>query len=226
MNNDSKKILAVILGSVLGFGAVATVSRNLRNDDPKDETPTIEQEQESAIEFLNGYILKTDLAEKDIVGYVELTESVKVTSRTPIGTEIYQNLCLYFNDVCSPCFSGTAYYRAEGDSPVEPNSHNVLNMYVAEERTSSSSGLVATYYVPIQQEFLDTIISYNEHDLANALSWTEEGDYEKTTACLDGMKLGSKAFFVEDYDNIPEYYIDTPDSFNGPMGNFTVYRKV
>ena len=63
--NDSKKILALILGSILGLGAVATVSRNLRSED-QDKTTTIEQE----VGFSDGYIVESNIAEKDIVAYL------------------------------------------------------------------------------------------------------------------------------------------------------------
>lgn len=226
--NDGKKILAVVLGAIMGFGAVSVISRNFYKEE--DEKPKVEQElpedeTNEPIAFKQGWVLKTDLAPEETVAYLEVTQGFMPESRSIFSiNKTYEELCFKFKNVYSPTFQGYVYLRSVGMDAVVPENHSVLNLYVVEEKTCVSSGAVEVYYVPLSQEFLTAVENYNANDLATPLMWQQdENGNQYCTACLDGVKFGTKGFLDGTYE-VEGPYIDPTSYFSGPNGQFTIYK--
>ena len=210
--NDSNKILALILGAILGLGAVATVSRNLRDEEPKNETPT-------EVGFSDGYIVNSDLSEEDIVAYLrfpagwESNQFCDYACENNYKSEDFpsdlDDILFVYNSLCSSMFDA---HILSDDESVE--NRNVMNFYCKDDEYNGFARLVVaeTCYIPVDNQFV--IGATNSQEL-NDIEW----DNNKFTIDCSSNESAFiiSAFVAGVSDSRPSFVISKVNDYLGEM---------
>lgn len=180
---DGKKILAVILGAVFGFGAVTAITRNFSNsEEPEKE---IEQElpgktkQEELFPLLATNVITTDIDESEIAAYVEIPQG-NGYNWGPNGLDlvsdgyVYNNMAFQLSCGSSDLFAYTGFFdiHSYDINTSDFGTLDTRNSFVILSDGSSKIYLKDTYYIPITSNSLEILKEIYETN--NVFSWTDD----------------------------------------------------
>lgn len=180
--NDGKKILAVILGAIFGFGAVAAITRNFS----KEEEPEKEIEQEvpsnpnlDLFPLLATNIVTTDIDESEIAAYVEIPQGdgyMWGQNGLDLVSDgyVYNNMAFQLACWSSDLFAYTGFFdiHSYDIATSDFGTLDTRNSFVILSDGSSKIYLKDTYYIPITSNSLEILKSIYETN--NAFSWTDD----------------------------------------------------
>lgn len=169
MKEKMNKVLSVILAILLGFGLSSILFATLNKLDDK---PTVEEEAKEPIIFLDGYIVDTNLAEEEIVGYVKIPVGTKTNSFygendfvriIPKGF-VLEDFSVQNFSVPTGLFN--AYVLKDGE---EITDHNIVN-FTVDVLSDGREILVfaENYYIPVGSEF---VVTSAQVDSLSEVNW-------------------------------------------------------